>query len=228
MDDSITRSNDPGLDEVVRELNAICRNATFDLVFRVGEFVIERVFGSDEAIWQQEGTRNISYRRLAARGDLALGASALCRAVSIYVLVERVGGRERWRQLAASHFQEVLPLDFDDQCRLLSAADEQEWSVSRLRAEVRLLKPPAARPPERAAQSLHSLAQRVAVQVRALETTDLERLEAVSADRLRETFESLRREIAVVEAALNRRDSRARSQSDIVELSPLGRVAGKV
>jgi hypothetical protein len=95
--------------------------------------------------WCRDGTRRLSYRRLAARGDLVLSPSALCRAVAVHALCERLGGREAWRHLTASHVQEVLPLEGPQQERLLRAADSERWTVSRLRAEVVKSRPKGAR-----------------------------------------------------------------------------------
>lgn len=123
------------IDDIVRSLNHICRVATLDLVFRVGECVIARLFTGDPARWERGGARHLSYRSLASHGDLALSPSALCRAVGIYVLVEQLGGRARWRHLTASHFQEVLPLNPSARSALLSEAEREQWSVARLRLE---------------------------------------------------------------------------------------------
>ena len=125
------------LDDVVERLNDICRTATLDLAFRVGECVIVCLFGGDPRLWGSDGARRMSYRALAARGDLALSPSALCRAVGIYVLVEQLGGPTRFRHLTVSHFQEVLPLDGASQRLLLDAAEVNRWSVARLRSEAR-------------------------------------------------------------------------------------------
>ncbi|HYQ28381.1 MAG TPA: hypothetical protein VER04_14225 [Polyangiaceae bacterium] len=212
-------ANVENLDDVVRDLNDLCRAATIDLVFRIGQCVMERIFGADEQTWAREGASNRSYRRLAARGDLILGASALCRAVSIYALVQRFGGRERWSHLAASHFQEVLSLDFESQERLLGEADAQRWTVSRLRAEARRLRPlDNGRPRVR---SLCTLAGRLSAQFRALETARLDEIEDTSAETLRQSLAGLRREIDSVESALSRRHARTPSRpSEIVMLKP--------
>lgn len=137
------------LDSVVERLNAICRTATLDLAFQVGQCVITWLFCGDSRLWEREGARRPSYRALAARGDLALSASALCRAVGVYVLVERLGGLERFRYLTASHFQEVLPLDAASQRVLLDEAEANHWSVARLRSAARScnLEPPRSRHP---------------------------------------------------------------------------------
>jgi len=161
--------------DVARDLNEICRTATIDLAYRVGQFVIQHLFQADAAMWEREGPKHHSYRSLAARGDLVLSPSALCRAVSIYTLVERLGGRERWRHLAATHFQEVLPIEPQAQRAMLILAEEQEWSVSRLRSEVAQRREGRTSKRARmATRSLNGLAHRLSRHVRALEEGDLE------------------------------------------------------
>jgi len=131
------------LDGIAQRLNDICRSATFDLTFRIGQLIIKELFAGCPLLWEKHGTSASSYRALAARGDLMLSASALCRAVGIYVLVERLGGRERWKHLSASHFQEVLSLDLSTGANVLTSAEENRWPVSRVRAEVRTLQRPS-------------------------------------------------------------------------------------
>jgi hypothetical protein len=133
------------LDSLAKQINTIYREATLDVTFAIGQLVIEEIYGGSITLWGEQGTRSISYRKLASRGDLLLSPSTLCRAVAIYVLCERLGGRHGWRHLTASHLQEVLSLDPPHQERLLRAADEESWSVSRLRAEVTRHRPKVSR-----------------------------------------------------------------------------------
>jgi len=139
MSDSELASIQPAVDlaRVAQRVNDIYRSASFDLSFRIGQLIIRELFSNDTRLWRRDGVRSTSYRALAARGDLLLSASALCRAVGIYVLAEQLGGRDRWRHLSASHFQEVLSIDCESRATLLEAAEENEWSVSRIRTEVR-------------------------------------------------------------------------------------------
>jgi hypothetical protein len=123
------------VDALALQLNEICRTATIDLVFRVGEFIILRLFNGSVDSWERGGVRRVSFRTLAKRDDLILSSSALCRAVSIYVLIQRSGGRQHWRHLSASHFQEVLSLPTEQQRALLAEAERERWSVLQLRAE---------------------------------------------------------------------------------------------
>jgi hypothetical protein len=133
------------LDQVARCINTIYREATIDVTYSIGKVVIAELYDGNVALWGEQGTRRLSYRKLASRGDLLLSPAALCRAVAIYVLCERIGDRGGWRHLTASHLQEVLVLDRSHQERLLRAADEEHWTVSRLRAEVIKQRPKVSR-----------------------------------------------------------------------------------
>ncbi len=182
------------LGRLAQRINAIYRGATLDVACAIGQLVIQELFQGNVAIWGHEGTRRPSYRMLAARGDLLLSPSALCRAVAVYALCERLGGRENWRHLTASHLQEVLALEMAQQERLLRSADAERWTVSRLRTEVSRQRPDARRGRARA----------LAKTVRDLKTLLFERherlvdaravaeLDGRTADELRETVTLLR------------------------------------
>ncbi len=129
------------LDEVASQLREICRTAALDLSYRVGELIIREVYDNKFEIWGEQGTRRTSYRLLAARGDLPLSPSALCKSVAVYVLSERLGGRAHWKHLGSSHLQEVLALPAEEQDRVLQTAEAEHWTVARIRAEVSSVKP---------------------------------------------------------------------------------------
>jgi hypothetical protein len=133
------------LDALARRINALYRKATLEVVCAIGRLVLDELYEGKVDLWCREGTRRTSYRRLAARGDLLLSPSALCRAVAVSALCERLGGRAVWPHLTASHLQEVLALEGAQQERLLRAADKEHWTVSRLRAEVVKQRPQRSR-----------------------------------------------------------------------------------
>jgi hypothetical protein len=133
------------IERLAGRINAIYREATLDVTYSIGELVIKELYEGQLGLWGSHGTRRASYRRLAARGDLLLSPSALCRAVAIYVLCQRSGGKGSYRHLTASHLQEVLALEAPQQEHLLRAAEAEHWTVSRLRAEVQKRRPNASR-----------------------------------------------------------------------------------
>jgi hypothetical protein len=132
---------DGKLDHLALQLKEICRSATLNLSYRIGELIIRELYDNHIELWGQQGTRHISYRLLAARGDLPLSPSALCKSVAVYALSERLGGTARWRHLGVSHVQEVLSVEASEQERLLRLAETERWTVARLRSEVSAFRP---------------------------------------------------------------------------------------
>jgi hypothetical protein len=130
-----TARDQANLDDLAQRINALYRKATLDVACAIGKLIVDELYEGRVDLWCRDGTRRSSYRRLAARGDLLLSPSALCRAVAVHALCERLGGPTAWRHLTASHLQEVLALEGVQQERLLRAADTGNWTVSRLRAE---------------------------------------------------------------------------------------------
>jgi hypothetical protein len=220
--------SEPDLEGLAQRINDVCRSATLDLVFRVGELVIEELFERSIQLWERSGVRAGSYRALAARGDLMLSASALCRAVGVYALVERLGGRARWSHLTASHFQEALSLEGESQDALLQVAEEQHWPVARLRAEARLHRRP--RDNRVAALQVGPL-QRIRASLAAYQARvsrldfgglDNKRLQAVR-QAVREVHETL---VELEDLLSTGHDPQPRCASDIAELKgPRDRVA---
>lgn len=207
-----------GLDAIARKLNEICRGATLDLAFRIGRLVIQEIFAGDSQLWHTDGPRQQSYRTLASRPNLALSASALCRAVAVYVLVEQLGGRERWSHLAASHFQEVLPLAAGARNALLARAEEERWTVSQLRAEVNRHRSPRRVHAQRhVARSLHRLSASLTKQRETLDNLGNSSLPADSLNDIHAALRSMRSEIERLEA-LTRVAGESRSRSDVREL----------
>jgi hypothetical protein len=211
----------PDLDRLAQRVNEICRSATLDLAFKIGKIIIQELFADSTRMWERGGGRTHSYRALASRGDLALSASALCRAVSVYVLVEQLGGRERFCHLGTSHFQEVLALPPATKEALLLEAEEGRWTVSRLRAEAepfRVMR--AGGSADLCARSLQRLATQLASSRERFGQLASATLPSESLSRVREAAQSLRSELDEFEALLEgSREARPLYESDIRELA---------
>jgi hypothetical protein len=199
------------LDKLARRINALYREATLDVTYSIGRLVISELYDGSVALWGEQGTRRLSYRKLASRGDLLLSPSALCRSVAIYALCERMGDRNGWRHLTASHLQEVLVLDATHQERLLRAADEENWSVSRLRAEVTKQRPGSARSRRTGVvQAARLLRTFVAKHQAAFEDAEaIRRIDHDLAQELASLVENLKASLGAVEQALATREVRA-------------------
>jgi len=113
----------------------------------VGGYLTERVFG---------GSLVDYYRRNDTMPYLtALGALLAARGITDYRTADRLnlavrtweqdgalgGLLTHWPTLTATHFQRVLGLKFEDQRRLLDGARDGNWTVEKLQAEARTLRP---------------------------------------------------------------------------------------
>jgi hypothetical protein len=141
----------PDIAALVRDLRAIYFVTGIELMLRVGELILERLYGGDVARWKSRERKDVSFRKLEQHPDLPFKAAMLSRAVSIYVLSRRRPDLPRLENVSQTHLQEILNLDSQVQDRLLAHVQEEKWSVQRLRAEVGALSnetPRAGRPRE--------------------------------------------------------------------------------
>jgi hypothetical protein len=120
------------LDAVVDELRQLTQVATLDLALAVGRLVIDRFYDGDTNAWRLRGRRCTSFRKLAARPDLPMSASALYRSVAIYELWQRLGGIVVWTHVGACHARAVLGLPPADQELLLRRAESESMTVRQL------------------------------------------------------------------------------------------------
>lgn len=123
---------------VVRELDILCRKATFDLAAAVGRLIIDRFYAGDLEAWRSRGPKGVSFRMLARHPDLPMSPATLYRSVAIYALSLSLPGGHCGR-LSTSHLGVVLPLARSEQLHFLAEAEAQGWSVEELRERVALL-----------------------------------------------------------------------------------------
>jgi hypothetical protein len=132
---SATQPTDTKVERVVRQLNAICKTATFHFALSVGKLIVDSFYSGDLAAWRSRGMKNVSFRRLANHPDLPMSATALYRSTAIYEVCQRAGASE-WKHLSTSHVRLVLPLAPNQQVRLLRQAEADGWPVQRLQEEI--------------------------------------------------------------------------------------------
>jgi len=121
----------------VSKLCQITRESMLDYSIRVGSLVIHYFYGGDIKAWRSRGPKTQSFRRLARHPQLPMSASSLYRCVAIFELCDRLNVVSRWSRITVSHLRVVLPFDEKEQCRLMSAANAERWSVQRLEQEAR-------------------------------------------------------------------------------------------
>jgi hypothetical protein len=134
------------LDRIVSELNDVLRSGMMDLHLRMGRAIVFGLYEGDLRIWRSHGSKETSFKKLAARTerDLHVSATSLYRSVALFEMTDRLG-ISTWKRLGVSHLRTVLGLRDPDQRRLLTAAEESHWTVERLESEVSKLRVPEER-----------------------------------------------------------------------------------
>ncbi len=197
------------MDTVVRELNEALRGSTMDLHLRMGQLIIDRLYGGDLSAWRAQGPKEVSFETLAARTghDLLVSASSLYRAVALFELTERLA-ISKWKSLGVSHLRAVLGLADRDQRPLLAAAEKEKWTVERLEAEVSKLRSAAhrrrGRPPLPAfIKTVHRIAKALVHPMRDLSgLDDVNRLTHVEIVRLHGLAAQAREHLQMLETHL--------------------------
>jgi hypothetical protein len=133
----LTPEQSARIDKAVVAINALVNREALALALGVGEVVIDEFFGGDLATWRAVGTKELTFRALAARSDLEMTPTRLYYSVGIFELSQELGGLEQFAPpLTYSHLRLVLGKPADEQRRLLTAAKSEGWTVARLAQEV--------------------------------------------------------------------------------------------
>src|SRR5262249_35068849 len=119
----------PDISALVRDLRALYFVTGIELMLRVGELILERLYGGDVTRWKSRERKDFSFRKLEQHPDLPFKASMLSRAVAIYVLSRRRPDLPRLQNVSQTHLQEILSLDSQVQDHLLERVQEEKWSV---------------------------------------------------------------------------------------------------
>jgi hypothetical protein len=135
----------PDVEELVRDLRQLYCVKGIELMVRIGQLIVERIYGGNCAKWRSHGRKNTSFRKLSSHPDQPFHASQLSRAVSIYLLTQRGPELTQFAHVGPSHLQEILGLEQGEQDRLLRRVETESWSTRRLREEVRACQPRADR-----------------------------------------------------------------------------------
>ncbi len=130
----------PDIDGLVRELGDLYHAAGLELTVAIGRLILDRIYGGDLAAWRSRGRKDISFRKLERHPDLPFRASTLSKAVAVYLISQRRPDLLQLHNLGPSHLQELAGLERALQDRLIDQANEERWTVKRVRAEVRSLR----------------------------------------------------------------------------------------
>jgi hypothetical protein len=132
----------PDIGALVSELRELYYVKGIELMLRIGELILDRLYGGDVTKWKSRGRKDFSFRKLQQYPDLPFKASMLSRAVSIYVLSRRRADLLALQNVSQTHLQELLNLDPSLQDDLIARVENEKWSVQRLRAAVIQSLPP--------------------------------------------------------------------------------------
>lgn len=187
------------IEQVVNELNGICRTSSLEFALKVGAVIIHNFYEGDTNAWRTRGAKLHSFRRLAEHPELLISPGALYRCVAVFELCDRLRAPSRWRRLGASHLRAVIGLPPTRQEELLAMANEERWSVQVLQAKAQEIREDRSRGGRRAQspleKSLCSLDQRLQEC-----QTAFEQLEASNSDDIERGL----RLLVVLESALER------------------------
>lgn len=130
------------LQEVASQITEIERGSGLSRTLAIGELILGRFFSGSVEQWREKSKhKQHSIRRLAELPACPLGKSALSEAVAVYVVSLNMDGLPAARHIKASHVAAASALPRDECLRLLNTAENERWSVKRLRdeaAQVRL------------------------------------------------------------------------------------------
>jgi hypothetical protein len=178
------------IEELVNELNGICRTSSLEFALKVGAVIIHNVYEGDTKAWRDRGPKVHSFRRLAEHPNLLISPGALYRCVAVFELCERLRAPTRWRRLGASHLRAVIGLPAERQEALLAVANEERWSVQVLQERAQQLKVGRSRGGRRARSPLEKNLRALDQRLRDCEGA-LQQLELGNSEELKKTLQLL-------------------------------------
>ncbi|HEY3235158.1 MAG TPA: hypothetical protein VGJ84_10585 [Polyangiaceae bacterium] len=132
--------------DVLHGLKGLTYQDRLIIAYRTGKLVVDTLFGGDLGAWQKRGARDRAYAKLEAHPELPISGSELYQSLQIHELCCRFPGVLLSKLMTLSHLVEVLPLEPCQQQLLLERAEQERWSVRRMRdaaAPLVALAPPA-------------------------------------------------------------------------------------
>jgi len=178
------------IEQVVSELNGICRASSLEFALKVGAVIIHNFYNGDTNAWRDRGPKLHSFRRLAEHPDLLISPGALYRCVAVFELCDRLRAPARWRRLGASHLRAVIGLPAEKQEALLTTANEQRWSVQLLHAKAQEVREDRRRGGRRAQSPLEKKLRALEERLRDCESA-LEQLDANKVNDLEKNMDLL-------------------------------------
>ena len=120
------------IDTVVTTLTTLVRGAGIEMALKVGEIVVEGIYGGDLKALRDRGSKDTSFRKLSAHPRLPFSPVTLWRSVAVYELVQRMPGLAKTKHLGVAHLRAALGLPQSVQEHLLRSAEIERWTKDRL------------------------------------------------------------------------------------------------
>jgi len=145
----LTPEQQAKIDRVVAEINSTISREALTVALGTGKLVIDNFYEGKVAGWQERGTKDTSFRALAARRDLEMTPTRLYYSVGIFQMSVELGGLEQFAPpLTYTHLRNVIGHPVEEQRRLLTLAKDQGWTVARLLEEIDGLAEKAGKDPQ--------------------------------------------------------------------------------
>ncbi len=206
---------DTHLDAVARQILELHRSRHLEYHLALGRVIVDQLFNGDLDAWRSRGAKDRSFRLLASRRDLAhVSKTTLHRAACVYALSCRLGV-PTWKHLGVSHLREVLGLPEQIQEVLLNTAEQERWTVTKIRRLARAHRLPGRgrKPLPRYVKTIRRLASLLDEREGSLEdlATGIARLDPREGPVLLGTLRDVQRFCGELEAALKDRLPQAQS-----------------
>jgi hypothetical protein len=133
------------LDTIAEDLRALRGRPRLEGALAIGQLLFDRFFEGSVAVWRNHDRNKAhSLRRLAQRPACPMSKSALHQAVAVYVASLSLASVQTFGHIGLSHIVAVLTFGASERQLLLRLAEENRWSVRRLKNEVIRLAPLAS------------------------------------------------------------------------------------
>jgi len=211
----------------VSELRELHYLKGIELMLRIGELILGRLYGGDVTKWKSRGRKDFSFRRLQQYPDLPFKASMLSRAVSMYVLSRRRADLLKLENVSQTHLQELINLDPALQDDLIARVESEKWTVQRLRAAVIRSLPPVTRRAGRPrsptfSRQLRNLKNIVEDRLLVIDTANVAVLQFAEANELLDTARRLCQQAELVASVLAAHVATLDAEQDEAPVSATG------
>jgi len=124
------------LEQLLGDLGRSKNAGHLEALVAIGKSIVDALFGGDPNGWRNGGRRDPNYLRLERHPNLPISHTKLYLSLRVYELCNQHSFVLDCPQLTLTHIVSVLPLQPEDQRRLLTQASAERWTIRRLQREV--------------------------------------------------------------------------------------------